>query len=143
MKIVVYGLDQRVGALVNDRVSDLNRASARLPAHLLNFIEAGAPALEEAKRVINQHSSTAPARDGIVQALSSVQLHAPWPERRIACVCGNYAAHLLGMWANRLGKTDVTIEQITQEAKKPASGDFGKCRLKSPDRMTRSRFPSA
>ena len=126
MKIVVYGLDQRVGALVNDRVIDLNRASARLPARLLNFIDAGAPALEEAKRVINQHSSTAPARDGIVQALSSVQLHAPWPERRIACVGGNYAAHLLGMWANRLGKTDVTIEQITQEAKKAGQWGFWK-----------------
>ena len=54
MKIVVYGAERRVGALVNDRVIDLNRASVQLPFRLLNFIEAGAPALEEAKRVIGQ-----------------------------------------------------------------------------------------
>ena len=29
----------------------------------------------------------------IVYDLSEVKLHAPWPERRIACVGGNYAAH--------------------------------------------------
>ena len=46
MNIVVYGDERRVGALVNDRIIDLNGASAQLPARLLNFIEAGAPALE-------------------------------------------------------------------------------------------------
>ena len=57
---------------------------------------------------------------------SDVKLHAPWPERRIACVGGNYAAHLAGMWANRLGKTDVSIEQITEEAKKAGQWGFWK-----------------
>jgi 2-keto-4-pentenoate hydratase/2-oxohepta-3-ene-1,7-dioic acid hydratase in catechol pathway len=55
-----------------------------------------------------------------------VKLHAPWPERRIACVGGNYAAHLAGMWANRLGRTDVSIEQITEEAKKAGQWGFWK-----------------
>lgn len=126
MKIVVYGPERRVGALLGDRVIDLNRASARLPARLLNFIEAGAPALEEAKRVIDQLSNTPPSGDGIVQALNNVQLHAPWPEKRIACVGGNYAQHLLGMWANRLGKTDLTLEQVTEEAKKAGQWGFWK-----------------
>jgi 2-keto-4-pentenoate hydratase/2-oxohepta-3-ene-1,7-dioic acid hydratase in catechol pathway len=126
MKIVVFGPQRRVGALLDDRVIDLNRAASQLPARLLNFIEAGAAALEEARRVIDRFSKTAPSSDGVVQSLSAVQLHAPWPERRIACVGGNYAAHLLGMWANRLGKTDVTVEQVAEEAKKAGQWGFWK-----------------
>ena len=126
MKIVVYGTERRVGALVNDRVIDLNRASAQLPTRLLNFIEAGAPALEEAKRVIDRLGNTAPSNGAIVQALSDVQLQAPWPERRIACVGGNYAQHLLGMWANRLGKTDISVEEVAREAKKAGQWGFWK-----------------
>jgi len=126
MKIVVLGAERRVGALLGDRVIDLNRASARLPARLLNFIEAGKPALEEAQRVIDQHGNTAPSNGGIVRPLSNVQLYAPWPERRIACVGGNYAKHLLGMWANRLGKTDITVEEVAREAKKAGQWGFWK-----------------
>jgi len=62
----------------------------------------------------------------VVHKASEVKLHAPWPERRIACVGGNYAAHLAGMWANRLGKTDVSMEQITEEAKKAGQWGFWK-----------------
>lgn len=126
MKIVVFGQERRVGALVDNRIIDLNRASAELPARLLNFIEAGAPALTEAKRLVDRFSKSGPSVDGVVHALSAVKLQAPWPERRIACVGGNYAAHLAGMWANRLGKTDVSIEQITEEAKKAGQWGFWK-----------------
>ena len=59
MKIVVFGTERRVGALLGDRVIDLNRASAQLPARLLNFIEAGAVALGEARRVIEKFANTA------------------------------------------------------------------------------------
>jgi 2-keto-4-pentenoate hydratase/2-oxohepta-3-ene-1,7-dioic acid hydratase in catechol pathway len=111
---------------MGDRVIDLNRASPELPARLLSFIEAGVPALDEARRVIEQYDNAQPTRDGVVQALSHVQLHAPWPERRIACVGGNYAAHLLGMWANRLGKTDMTIDEVAREAKKVGQWGFWK-----------------
>ncbi|HWP22775.1 MAG TPA: fumarylacetoacetate hydrolase family protein [Candidatus Binatia bacterium] len=126
MKIVVFGPERRVGALIDDRVIDLNRASAELPARLLSFIEAGAPALAEAERVVDRWSQSAPTSDGVVQALSAVKLRAPWPERRIACVGGNYAAHLAGMWANRLGKTGVSLEQITEEARKAGQWGFWK-----------------
>ena len=126
MKIVVFGPERRVGALVDDRVIDLNRASAQLPSRLLSFVEAGAPALAEAKRIIDRWSKNPPASDGVVHALNALKLHAPWPERRIACVGGNYAAHLAGMWANRLGKTDVSIAQITEEAKKTGQWGFWK-----------------
>ena len=147
MKIVVFGAARRVGALIDEKVIDLNhglarslrekgdakadeQAATRLPARLLSFIESGAAGLEEARRVIDQFAGIAPSDDRgepkVVHKASEVKLHAPWPERRIACVGGNYAAHLAGMWANRLGKTDVSIEQITEEAKKAGQWGFWK-----------------
>ena len=147
MKIVVFGPERRVGALVGEKVIDLNRgmarqlqergeakaeeqAATRLPARLLTFIESGASGLESARRVIEQFATVAPGDDRggpkVVHDANDVKLHAPWPERRIACVGGNYAAHLAGMWANRLGKTDVSIEQITDEAKKGGQWGFWK-----------------
>ncbi len=147
MKIVVFGPERRVGALVGERIIDLNRGMARhlhergesraeeqaamlLPPRLLTFIESGAPALENAQRVIDQFTGMAPGDDRgaprIVHNAADIKLHAPWPERRIACVGGNYAAHLAGMWANRLGKTDVSIEQITEEARKGGQWGFWK-----------------
>lgn len=120
MKIVVFGPERRVGGLIGERIVDLNHADPQLPARLLNFIEAGPSAIERAQRVLDQAPSAA------VHNASAVKLHAPWPERRIACVGGNYAAHLAGMWANRLGKTDVSIEQITEEARKAGQWGFWK-----------------
>ncbi len=111
---------------MDDRVLDLNRASVRLPARLLDLIEAGPSALDEVRRVIEQFDNAPPGNDGVVHALNNVQLHAPWPERRIACVGGNYAQHLLGMWANRLGKTDITVEEVAREAKKAGQWGFWK-----------------
>jgi 2-keto-4-pentenoate hydratase/2-oxohepta-3-ene-1,7-dioic acid hydratase in catechol pathway len=102
----------------------------RVPSRLLTFIESGASGLENAQRVIEQFAKVAPnderGEPKIVHNVNDVKLHAPWPERRIACVGGNYAAHLAGMWANRLGKTDVSIEQITEEAKKGGQWGFWK-----------------
>ena len=147
MKIVVFGPERRVGALVGEKVIDLNRgmarqlkergeskadeqAATRLPSRLLTFIESGTSGLESAQRVIDQFATLAPNDDRgepkVVHNASDVKLHAPWPERRIACVGGNYAAHLAGMWANRLGKTDVSIEQITEEARKGGQWGFWK-----------------
>jgi 2-keto-4-pentenoate hydratase/2-oxohepta-3-ene-1,7-dioic acid hydratase in catechol pathway len=146
MKIVVFGPDRRVGALVGETVIDLNRglarylsergeahpeqqAAMRLPARLLAFIETGTAGLDDAQRVID-HCAGAPkddrAENRVMNHVDDVKLHAPWPERRIACVGGNYAAHLLGMWANRLGKTDISIEEVTLEAKKAGQWGFWK-----------------
>jgi 2-keto-4-pentenoate hydratase/2-oxohepta-3-ene-1,7-dioic acid hydratase in catechol pathway len=147
MKIVVFGPERRMGALLSDRVIDLNRglarslreqgnakaeeeAAARLPSRLLALIEHGPTGIAEARKVIDQFSQIVPADDRsepkVVYNLATVKIHAPWPERRIACVGGNYAAHLAGMWANRLGKTDVSIEQITEEARKGGQWGFWK-----------------
>ena len=147
MRIVVFGPERRVGALAGDRVIDLNcamtrylqerdeagaeaQAAVRLPAGLRDFIERGPAGLEYAREMIDRFGRAEPDDDRsvmpIVLSASAVKLHAPWPERRIACVGGNYAAHLAGMWANRLGKTDISIEQITDEAKKAGQWGFWK-----------------
>lgn len=130
MKIVVFGPERRVGAWVGDWMIDLNRADAQLPARLLNFIEAGPAALDRAQQIIDRLGKIEPAdtagKQPIVYAVGQVKFHAPWPERRIACVGGNYAAHLAGMWANRLGRTDVSVEQITDEARKAGHWGFWK-----------------
>jgi 2-keto-4-pentenoate hydratase/2-oxohepta-3-ene-1,7-dioic acid hydratase in catechol pathway len=147
MKIVVFGPERHAGALVGERIIDLNHAMAeylreqgeakpkeqaatRLPSRLLSLIERGVAGVEDARRVIEHFAKTAPNDDRspnkVVYDLSEVKLHAPWPERRIACVGGNFAAHLAGMWANRLGRTDVSIEQITEEAKKVGQWGFWK-----------------
>ena len=116
MKIVVFGDERRVGALVGDRVLDLARSNPALPAGLRQFVEAGQQALEGAQRAIDAIDR---APDGAVVALKDVRLHAPWPERRIACVGGNFADHLRGMERGE----PKTIEQVTQQAR--AAGQWG------------------
>jgi len=116
MKIVVFGDQARLGVLVGDRVLDLQRAEPGLPGSLRQFIEAGQQALDGAQRAVDRIGS---APDGAVFALKDVRLLAPWPERRIACVGGNFADHLRGM---ERGESK-TIEQITQQAR--AAGQWG------------------
>ena len=146
MKIIVCGPEKRVGALVGDHVIDLNRgmarylrergeanaeeqAAKRLPSRLLSLIETGAAGLEDAQRVIDYFAKT-PANDDrgenkVTHSVNDVKLHAPWPERRIACVGGNYAAHLAGMWAGRPSVTG-DLAQITQLAKEEGQWGFWK-----------------
>ena len=146
MKFVVFGPEKRVGALVGETVIDLNHglaqylrnrgeanpeqeAAARLPSRLLSFVETGAGGLENARIVIDYCAGApneARAENRVMHHVEDVKLHAPWPDRRIACVGGNYAAHLLGMWANRLGKTDITEEEVAHEAKKAGQWGFWK-----------------
>jgi 2-keto-4-pentenoate hydratase/2-oxohepta-3-ene-1,7-dioic acid hydratase in catechol pathway len=120
MRIVVFGSDHRVGAWAGDQIVELNAVDAAIPAGLEAFIAAGPAALEAAQRAI-ERAASAPA--GAVQATGSVQLHAPWPGRRIACVGGNYAAHLRGMEAGRAGVEQATLEQITERTR--AAGQWG------------------
>ncbi|HVA25718.1 MAG TPA: fumarylacetoacetate hydrolase family protein [Chloroflexota bacterium] len=107
MKIVVFGPDRRVGTLVGDTVIDLNGANSQVPANLHAFIEAGAAGLEQARRIVD-HGTASPA----AQKASEVQMHAPWPLRRIACAGGNYAQHLMGMESGG----GVTLEEVRQKA---------------------------
>lgn len=122
MKIVVFGDQQRVGILHNDAVVDLNRASERIPSQLTSFIAAGQAALDEAQRAVERAVAMGPG-SGLLVPLSQTKLHAPWPGRRIACVGGNYAAHLMGMEAGGPGGGEVTLESVTQRTR--ANGQWG------------------
>jgi acylpyruvate hydrolase len=141
MKIVLFGPERRIGAWQNDKIIDLNRALAnhlrdqqgetnaqaradeKIPARLDRFIAAGKAAIEDAGRAIEH--ATKQGMEGVVHDVKSVKLHAPWPERRIACVGGNYAAHLAGMWAGRPGVTG-DLAQITKLAKEEGQWGFWK-----------------
>ena len=140
MKIVLFGPERRIGAWQNDKVIDLNRALAnylrqrgeanaeahadeKIPPRLERFIALGKAAIEDAQRAIEH--ATKQGVEAVVHDIKNVQLHAPWPERRIACVGGNYAAHLAGMWASRPGVTG-DLAQITQLAKEEGQWGFWK-----------------
>lgn len=143
MKIVVFGPERRIGALNGERVIDLNRAFAnylrqhrgdsnaqahadeRIPVRLEQFVGLGAAALEDADRAIQHVIESGVGLAAIVHKAESVKLYAPWPGRRIACVGGNYAAHLAGMWAGRPGVTG-DLGQITQMAKHEGQWGFWK-----------------
>ena len=117
MKIAVFGDEHRVGALVDDRVVDLNRANASIPPRLHEFIAAGRVALDAAQRAVE--------RAGPSYALSEVKLRAPWPGRRIACVGGNYADHLRRMEAGRGGELP-SIEEVVRKTRAAEQWGFWK-----------------
>ena len=105
-----------MGALVGENVIDLNRANSQLPASLEAFIEAGASALDQARRIVDQGA------DGAAVKASEVKLHAPWPLWRIACAGGNYAEHLMGMESGG----NVTLEEVRQKARDRGQWGFWK-----------------
>ena len=141
MKIVLFGPERRIGAWQNDKVIDLNRAWAnylrgqhgeinaqaqadeKIPMRLDRFIALGKAGIEDAERAIEY--ATKQGMEAVVHDAKNVQFHAPWPERRIACVGGNYAAHLAGMWAGRPGVTG-DLAQITQLAREEGQWGFWK-----------------
>lgn len=80
--------EQRAGALVDDRVIDLNQADPELPSDVLTLLRGGGAALELARRA----SSTAPA--AATRPLDAVRLLAPIPRPpKIICIGLNYADH--------------------------------------------------
>jgi len=121
VRIVVFGPEQRVGALVGENVIDLNRTSSALPAQLEAFIAAGASALDGARRIVEEHGSASPDGQRVFKA-SEVKLHAPWPSRRIACAGGNFAEHLRGMESD----PNITLEAVTQKARDRGQWGFWK-----------------
>jgi len=143
MKIVVFGPERRIGAWRGEKIIDLNRglasylreqrgdtnaqahADERIPSRLESFIALGTAALEDAGRAIQHVIESGVGLAAIVHDANSVKLHAPWPQRRIACVGGNYAAHLAGMWAGRPGVTGDLV-QITQMARDEGQWGFWK-----------------
>jgi 2-keto-4-pentenoate hydratase/2-oxohepta-3-ene-1,7-dioic acid hydratase in catechol pathway len=141
MKIVVFGPEQRTGALEGEKVIDLNRAFAsylreqrgdanaeehantRVPSRLEAFVAAGPAAIDDAQRAIEH--AVRNGTESTVHNAQTVKIRAPWPGRRIACVGGNYAAHLAGMWAGRSGVTG-DLAQITRMAREEGQWGFWK-----------------
>jgi 2-keto-4-pentenoate hydratase/2-oxohepta-3-ene-1,7-dioic acid hydratase in catechol pathway len=122
MKIVVFGPDRRVGALVDNKIVDLNKADSSLPAKLADFIAAGKPALAKAAKAIKKPRAAA------VKPAKGVKLHAPWAGKRIAMVGGNYADHLAGMNANMHNEplTPDSIPKAYENARKNGHWGFWK-----------------
>lgn len=150
MKVVVFGPEQRVGALQNDHVFDLHAAYAKyaretedeplpyalaaaiVPSSLLAFIEAGPRALENAQKAIDYLLNKAYDQRGLrgeplVYALAEVKLHAPLPSRgsRIMMAGGNYADHVLGVRIRRM-RQPATLEQIREESRREGIWGFWK-----------------
>ena len=103
------------------------------PADLASFINAGPAAIDRAQRVLDRVESLGP---GVAIDGANVRLHAPWPHRRIACVGGNYAAHLQGMERDRPGNEGATLEQITQRTREAGQWGFlesARMKLAGPD----------
>jgi acylpyruvate hydrolase len=116
LRIVVFGPDERVGALVGERIVDLHKAFAgtldrglgearirsiaqdRLPSDLGGLIERGSTGLDDVRAAIDH----ATADDPSVHPTGTVRLRAPAvPRPRIGCAAGNYAAHSLGSAARK------------------------------------------
>lgn len=94
MKLITFRKDgsSRLGAIVThagrDFAFDLNRLDPALPADMLEFLEAGQPALELARAALAKASP----EQGI--ELKAVTLLAPVPRPgKIICIGQNYAAH--------------------------------------------------
>lgn len=100
MKIVVFGPERRVGALLDGFVVDLARAAqGALPSDLRAFIEAGPQAIDAAGAALADLRQAGPKPiDGIVFDLTAVELHAPQVYgARVACISGNFADHTYGV----------------------------------------------
>jgi len=149
MKVVVYGPEQRVGALVGDRVVDLNRAYAKylkekqgesrptamaaavVPADLAGLVESGPRGIDGAQQALDYLSSGAQDAQGlggatIVRPADSVKLHAPrpGPASRIACGGANFAKHSAGI--RRGMGHDVTEQELYDAARREGLWGFWK-----------------
>lgn len=138
LKIVVYGPERRTGALIGNRVVDLNRAhvdrlrslgvklshsesESQMPTELVRLIELdnyGIDAVHEATEFA--------LRDGDSAFVESPVLHSPWPRRRIACIGGNYAEHLMGMFKHRPQGAPATVEAARLECRQAGMWGFWK-----------------
>ena len=124
MKIVVYGPDRRVGALVGTDVIDLN-AAAGLPSDLEEFILQGDAGIEAAQRAIEQVGKVG-GEEGVIIPAADAHLRAPLAHRGVKiCMAGaNYADHAFDM-AKR-ANPDTTMEQVREAARSRGIAGFWK-----------------
>ncbi len=128
MKIVVFGPNQRTGALHDGNVVDLSYACAKylrerqnepspvemaealVPSDLARLIEGGTRAINSAQKALDYlfgqaQNKLGPRGEMLVQPAAQVTLHAPRPNNaRIACAGGNFADHAAAMAVKMRGK---------------------------------------
>ena len=146
MKLVVYGPDKRLGAVVGRQIVDLNGAYAKflretqdeplpnemaaaiVPAELGLFIESGQRALDAAEQAIEYVTKRAGDQKGLrgerlAEALGDVKLHAPYPRRtRIMMAGRNFITHAQGMVRGPDGSMR-SLEDVYKEGR--AAGIWG------------------
>jgi 2-keto-4-pentenoate hydratase/2-oxohepta-3-ene-1,7-dioic acid hydratase in catechol pathway len=116
MKIVVYGLEKRVGVLKDNSVIDLSAAYAKylheakgetrpeqlaealVSSDLVKLIEGGRRALDEAQKALehlaNARDQKAVNGDKLAFAANAVKIHPPRPiGTRVACAGSNFTTH--------------------------------------------------
>jgi acylpyruvate hydrolase len=116
MKIVVYGLEKRVGVLKDNSVIDLSAAYAKylheakgetraeelaavqVSPDLVKLIEGGRAALDGAQKALehlaNAKDQKAVNGEKLVYAANAVKIHAPRPNgTRMACAGSNFQSH--------------------------------------------------
>lgn len=143
MKFVVFGEQRRLGLWEGDTVVDVNnaataylsskmsgsdaaaKATAEAPADLGQFIGAGKAALDLARTAAAHVKGS--ADQSLVQPVSAVKLHAPWPRRRIFCAGSNYGQHVANYFSN-LGQP-ITCKEVEDETRKHLPGGFTKTPL--------------
>jgi 2-keto-4-pentenoate hydratase/2-oxohepta-3-ene-1,7-dioic acid hydratase in catechol pathway len=129
MKIVIFGEENRVGALNAGNVIDLNRVDPRIPPRLDAFIEGGKKILDLASAAVSKAAGDA------VHKADAVKLKAPWPGKRLAMVGGNYADHLAGM------ERDLGLEEIYKNARAAGHWGFWKVPVEIPSPTDDVSFP--
>jgi acylpyruvate hydrolase len=124
MKIVVYGPERRVGALVGTDVIDLN-AAAGLPSDLEQFILQGDSAIDAAQAAIERVGRVG-GEEGVIMPVADAQLRAPLAHRGVKiCMAGaNYADHAFDT-AKRMNP-DITMEQVLEQARQRGIAGFWK-----------------
>ncbi len=130
MRIVVSGVQRRVGAWVADHIIDLNLADSRLPPDLASFIGLGPGGLDGAREVIERVNSGALQSSGdgqgVVQPRAAVKLLAPWTSgARIACAGANYARHLAGTRAANTGE-HLDLDEVYRQSRSAGPWGFWK-----------------
>jgi 2-keto-4-pentenoate hydratase/2-oxohepta-3-ene-1,7-dioic acid hydratase in catechol pathway len=129
MKIVVFGSESRLGAVIGDRVLDLANA-AQLDASernhqlitgsLLGLIEAGDRGLDLARSLVDRYADS--GRPDLFVELAHTRLHPPFPGRRFALAGSNNGAHIANAFTNR-GKP-TTAAEVRERTRQGAAGGF-------------------
>jgi 2-keto-4-pentenoate hydratase/2-oxohepta-3-ene-1,7-dioic acid hydratase in catechol pathway len=101
MKLVTFedsSRQRRIGALVDNRIVDLNAADAQLPSDMRRLFEGGDPSLEGARAVLERaanipEDATGASGERLLYRREEVKLRAPIIPRKFFHTAGNFREH--------------------------------------------------